>query len=84
MSDTASPKPNNSVETKYAPPEATRLGDAAKGHGYDCNTGTGAPSLCTTGSTAQACITGLITGGNGTCETGFGAGNCSTAGNSPT
>lgn|GEM_PF-3438996 len=63
---------------KYAAPEAVRLGGVSSGQGADCSgTGSAALSACAaTGSLAQACTTGNVTGGNGECITGNNARNC--------
>ena len=76
--------PNESGGKKYVAPEAARLGNVSAGRGLDCSpSGSGAKSDCTTmGSSAQACISGLITGGNGECSDGQSAGPCG-AGSSP-
>jgi hypothetical protein len=79
MTDADSPKSIRSGGRKYAPPQALRLGDSSVGHGFDCESGSNAVSACsTTGSLAQACLTGLETGGQGACTTGSNASNCTT------
>ena len=77
MKDSSSLRPTG---MKYAPPEAVRLRDSETASGSDCSpTGSSAKSACqTTGNLAQACLTGLTTGGNGACTLGHHAGNCTT------
>ena len=73
---------NSPGRTKYAAPEAVRLGNAAAASGTDCLSGSAAVSRCApTGNNAQACITGNGTYGQGACDVGNNAANCSATGN---
>ena len=76
MTDSENLKTNDTPVKTYAAPTAVRLGDAATAHGFDCITGSDAPSLCNTGGYAQACATGNGTYGAGACANGENAGNC--------
>ena len=80
MSDADNLKATESGGTKYAPPQAMRLGDSALAQGSPCSpAGSNAKSACAaTGSWAQSCDNGLETGGAGDCNMGDNAGNCKT------
>jgi hypothetical protein len=82
MSDAVDMKPTESGGTKYAAPQAMRLGAAGVARGFDCLSGSAAPSLCApTGNDAQSCQTGQGTLGAGACIDGNNAANCATYGN---
>ena len=79
---TDSLKSNESSRTKYAAPEAVRLGNAGAASGSDCLSGSAAHSRCSVaGNNAEACITGNGTFGKGACDVGNNAANCSATGN---